>query len=82
MSTSNILTAVLLVVYHFMGIGIMPIMISTLCLTILSFFVLYKQFYQLNWLAVLWRSVVVYLLTMIVYMFASMIIAIFILIFG
>lgn len=82
MSASNVLTAVMLVVYHFLGIGIMPIMISTLCLTILCFFVIYNQFYQLSWLAVLWRSVVVYLLTMIVYMFTSMIIAIFILIFA
>ncbi len=81
-SLSNVLTAVMLVSFYFMGLGVMPILISTLLFTIVSFFLTYKQFYQVNWFHALWKSLVIYLLTMIVYMMLSMVVVIFILIFA
>lgn len=78
-STSNVFTAVMLVICFFLGMGVMPILISTLIITIISLFLVYKQFYQIKWFQALWKSLIVYSLTMVVYTLISTVVVMFIL---
>ena len=78
-STSNVLTAVMLIICFFLGVGVMPILISTLIITIISLFLVYKQFYQIKWFQALWKSLIVYSLTMVVYTLISTVVVMFIL---
>jgi len=78
---SNMLTAIMLTTYYFLGVGVTPIVVSTLAITVFSFFLTYKQFYQLAWFQAVWRSITVYSLTMIVYVILAFVVTVFILVF-
>ncbi len=67
-SLSNVLTSVLLPSYYLIGIGITATIISTLFITLFSFCIIFKQFYQIHWFQALWRGIAVYALSMIIYM--------------
>lgn len=80
-SLSNILTGVMLALNYFVGLAPMWVIVCTLFITIFSFFLTYKQFYQINWFKALWKSIIMYSLAMIAYMILTIIIMVFILFF-
>lgn len=80
MSLSNMLTAVVLVISYFVGLDVMYITMCSLVCAVISFYMIYKQFYQIHWFQSLWRSLAVYSLTMVAYMILVMIVTILILI--
>ncbi len=82
LSLSNILTVIMLVSNYFIGFEMMITIILTSIFTVTSFFLTYKQFYQINWFSALWKSIIIYLLTMMISMIVSMLIGFGIVIFS
>ncbi|MES2653291.1 MAG: DUF3667 domain-containing protein [Bacteroidota bacterium] len=81
LSLSNILTLIMLISCYFIGFGIMTSLILTSIITVTSFFLTYKQFYQINWFSALWKSIITYMLTMMVSMIVSTVVGFCILLF-
>jgi hypothetical protein len=78
MCLSNVLTGVMLVFSYFFAFGIPTILASTVVFSTVSLWFTYKQFYQMNWFTAFWKSISVYLLTMLIYIVIIAIITVFI----
>lgn len=74
MSLSNMLSCLFLGLAYFTHMGVTPILLSTVFTTIFSFTLTYKQFYGLSWFHSAWRCVLIYLMSMLVYILISIVV--------
>jgi hypothetical protein len=81
-SLSNVLTIFVLGIAYFTKMDLTMVTIATFFVTLSSFFLTYKQCYALNWLQAVWKTLVVYSGTMLVYFMLILALTIGILAFG
>jgi hypothetical protein len=67
MCLSNVLTGVMLIFSYFFVFSMPIILACTVLSTTVSFWLTYKQFYQMNWFTAFWKSMTVYISTMLIY---------------
>ena len=63
---SNMLTGAMLLFSYFFEFSLTTILVCTFLFTTLSLWLTYQQFYRMNWFTALWKSLTIYLLTMLI----------------